>query len=236
MALAIGPEARDTPIPMQAFLDGQQIESERPTLAAGLNAGVRAAESTGRIIVEAWVDGRPLAGDELESPSDVPGTTLRLDLVSAEPRELVATTLREGAAALDQIESVQRDAGRLIQAGTMDQSIQSIKAIVETWSDVQMILERGSAILGTDLSRFNPSPFAPLAQSLSSQLATLKDSLLRQDWSALSDCLAYELTEQAVAWREAFDAIASAISSGKTPSAVPDVAAMPITDSGGQRE
>jgi hypothetical protein len=197
---------------MHAYLDGHELKPDRPTLAAGLAVAVRAAENAGRIIVEAWVDGRPLANDELENPSDVPGSALKLELVSAEPRELVAATLLDGVAALDEIEGVQRDAANAIQRGQVQGSIDAIRRVAETWTGVRAILERGSAILGLDLTAASPVPFAPLAQALSRHLGTLKDALQRQDWSMLSDCLGYELTEQARAWREALSGIASAIS------------------------
>ena len=204
---------------MNTFLDGQEIKPHRPTLAAGLSLAVQAAEATGRIIVEAWVDGRPLGEGELENPSDVPGSVLKLELISAEPRELVATTLLDGVAALDELVSIQHDAGVAIQKGQGQESMEAIRRVVETWTGVRAILERGSAILGTDLTAASPMPFAPLAQSLSQNLATLKDSLQRQDWSVLSDCLAYELVPQAKAWRDALAGMAAAISPAAPSSA-----------------
>lgn len=196
---------------MLAYLDGKELKPSRPTLAAGLAVAVRAAEDAGRIIVEAWVDGRPLANDELENPSDLPGSALKLELTSAEPRELVATTLLDGAAALEELDAMQRQAATLIQQGKTAESIEPIRHIVETWTGVRSILERGSAILAIDLTTLSPASFAPLAQALTRHLGTLKDSLQRQDWSVLSDCLGYELTEQSLAWRAAFQGIAAAL-------------------------
>lgn len=196
---------------MQAFLDGHELKPDRPTLAAGLAVAVRTAESTGRIIVEAWVDGRPLANEELDNPSDVPGSALKLELVSAEPRDLVATTLLDGAAALDDLESIQKDACKAIQSGRASESLEDIRRVVETWTGVRAIIERGSAILGVDLMGLSPEPFGPLAQSLTQQLTAMKDALQRQDWSVVSDCLGYELTDQAKAWRRALAGIAAAL-------------------------
>lgn len=196
---------------MHAYLDGKELKPDRPTLAAGLAVGVRTAEHAGRIIVEAWVDGRPLANDELENPSDLPGSVLKLELTSAEPKDLVGTTLLDGAAALEELDAIQRDAAKLIQQGNAQEAMDSIRRVVETWTGVRSILERGSAILGFDLTTRSPESFAPLAQTLTRHLATLKDSLQRQDWSLLSDCLAYELTEQASAWRDAFRGIATSL-------------------------
>lgn len=196
---------------MHAYLDGKELKPDRPTLAAGLAVAVRAAEDVGRIIVEAWVDGRPLANDELENPSDLPGSALKLELISAEPKELVATTLLDGAAALEELDAIQREAAKLIQQGKAQEAVDSIRRVVETWTSVRSILERGSAILAIDLTTLSPASFAPLAQALTRHLGTLKDSLQRQDWSVLSDCLGYELTEQSIEWRSAFQGIAAAL-------------------------
>lgn len=201
---------------MHAYLDGQELKPDRPTLAAGLAVAVRSAESAGRIIVEAWVDGRPLANDELENPSDLPGSALKLELTSADPKDLVATTLLDGAAALEELDAVQQEAAKLIQQGKPQEAMDSIRRVVETWTGVRSILERGSAILAFDLTTKSAEPFAPLAQTLTRHLATLKDSLQRQDWSMLSDCLAYELTQQASAWHDALQGIAAALASGSS--------------------
>ncbi len=199
---------------MQAFLDGRELKPDRPTLAAGLSVGVRTAESAGRIIVEAWLDGRPLTGDELEQPSDLPGAAFKLELTSAEPRELVATTLLDAVAALTDLDQTQRDAAKAIQQGKTQDAIEPIRQTVETWTSVRSIIERGSAILSIDLSNIAPAPLAPLIQDLSRDLAALKDALERQDWSRLADCLAYELTERSAQWREALQKLAIRLATG----------------------
>ena len=187
---------------MRATLDGRELKLDRPTLAAALSAGVQAAEAGGRVIVEAGADGRPLTDGEISQPPDIPGSVLELALTSADPRALVSQTLREAASALAGARDQQVAAGRCIQRGEFDAAMPLIQEAVGTWGAARTALSRGADLLRIEVGDLAPGGrgVETMASELAVRLESLKAAMTRQDWSALGDVLAYELTEQADAW------------------------------------
>ncbi len=189
---------------MRAILDGRELKLDRPTLAAALSAGVQAAEAGGRVIVEAWADGRPLSDDEISQPPDIPGSVLELVLSSADPRALVAQTFREAAAALAGARDQHVSAGRCLQRGEFDAAMPLIREVLNTWGSARTALSRGADLLRLDVASLAPPGrrVEAMAGELAARLESLKVAMTRQDWSALADVLAYELPVDAEAWCE----------------------------------
>ncbi len=189
---------------VEAFLDGQPIVIGRPTLAAALAAGVEAAEARGRIIVEAVADGRALDDSALDQPSDRPGDVREVRLVSAEPRALVRVTFLDAADALDDARSEQSRAAEMVQVGHLSEAMKPLQSALATWQTVRDVVDRGSAVLRIDLK--SPSVAGGVSvedrtSELLSRLNEIKSAITREDWSALSDILAYDLAEQIDAWK-----------------------------------
>jgi hypothetical protein len=189
---------------VEAFLDGQPIVIGRPTLAAALAAGVEAAEARGRIIVEAVADGRPLDDNALDQPSDSPGDVREVRLVSAEPRALVRVTFLDAADALDDAKNDQARAAEMVQVGHLSEAMKPLQSALATWQTVRDVVDRGSAVLKIDLK--NPGVAGGVSvedrtSELLSRLNEIKSAITREDWSALSDILAYDLGEQIDAWK-----------------------------------
>lgn len=214
---------------MQAFLDDAPLNTDRPTLAAALEAAAIEAQRHGRIVVEVLVDGRP-AGDDLiderGSASDSPMTG-EVRLVSARPRALVRETLLNCVQALEGVGHDQMQSAELIQSGRTEDALQPLGRAIATWQAIRDALERSTALLtgtegaasdggsvtasqGNDL---DPAPLGELLEGLAVRLEEMRSALAREDWSALADSLAYEMPEQVEHWKSTLDTLAERLDS-----------------------
>jgi hypothetical protein len=185
---------------MRAFLDDRPLTLDRPTMAAAIRAGVDAAGALGRVVVEVSLDGEPVGDAVLQNPPETsPGAELRL--TSIDPRALVADTLRDAGAALDAVREEQRHAADLIWAARLDEALAPLSTCVQTWNGVRDAVGKSVAMLGADFeARAGEAGLGAAAQSLAGHLGELRRCLEAQDWSGLSDCLAFDLTREAAAW------------------------------------
>jgi hypothetical protein len=195
---------------MKVLLDGQEIATERPTLAAAVDAARVAAGGRGRVIVEVAVDGRAVDDSELEDPRLRPDAEVRL--TSADPSMLVHVTLLEVADAIEAAAADQLEAARLIQIGRLDEAMSRLSAVLGAWEGVNRAVSHGAALLGLDAAELcvgdPPAPISGAVAELSAQLAQIKRCLEHRDWVGLSDVLAYDMEDSPRRWRDLLTALA----------------------------
>lgn len=186
---------------MRLLLDDQPLSIDARTIAEGIAAGRDAALAEGRVIVEAKLDGRLLEGGELSSTIAGEGAELRL--TSADPRALVAASLREVAGSLPDLRTAQAEAARRIQAGEYEAAFEHLGEAIAGWEGVRRVIDEGPRLLGIDASGLTPAgprTVAASIDSLSAALSALQDAVRVQDWSTLADVLEGELTDAAREW------------------------------------
>lgn len=200
---------------MQVFLDDRQLSPDPMTLAAALRAGIDAAQRSGRVVVEAFVDGQPIADSTLENPPEEAwGSEVRL--TSVEPRALVRATLLDAADALESAAADQARCAAMIQSGRVDESLAPLSAAVQTWQSVREAVEKGAALMRMPLDSMGfagqgagagaaGERLVDLIGSLTSRLEEVKRSLAAQDWSGLADVMAYDMAEQAATWKSVLE-------------------------------
>ena len=192
---------------MQTYLDNKQIGPDHSTFAAGLQAAADEAAKSGRVIVEALLDGAAVADDILERPPhESLGTELRL--TSVEPRTLVRVTLMDAADALDSARHEQQRSAELIQSGKIEDALPALSAAIQTWQAVRDAVEKSAALLQMPLDSISmpggasgTDTLIELIGALAGRLEEVKRSLAAEDWSALADVLAYDLGEQSQRWK-----------------------------------
>ncbi len=202
---------------MKLYVDGTEVACPRPTLAAGLAAGAAYADSKRRVVIEVHADGSRLADDALTQPSDDPGLIGELRLTTADPRLLVQQTLLDASDALEQAAAEQHRTAELLQAGKTDQAIPALQGIFVTWQAACDIIEKSSALLRLDLGGVavaDPDHDRPLRADeqiteLVAKLTEVKQALVAQDISALSDLLAFDLDNLAFRWQKLLRGLAA---------------------------
>lgn len=201
---------------MKVFVDQDEIQVERPSIAAAIGAACLTAQERGRVVVEALLDGQAMPPDLLDHPPDDPRPDAEIRFVTAEPRSLVAVTLLDAAEVLTAARGDQHNAARAVQAGDIEGGLRHLSGALAVWDQVRTVVDQGAALLGLDLASLKPGPsgdrsVADQAESLAVQLAEVKRTITAKDWSGLADVLEYELDGQANAWSEVLTGMARAI-------------------------
>lgn len=216
---------------MKLFLDGQEMQADTPDLAGAIAAGCRVAESRGRIVVEAELDGRALPGEMLADPAFASQTGGEVRLTSAEPRSLVLSTLLDVADALEAVRGTQREAAELIQTGDLDAALPLLSEALGVWDQARQVVVHGCDLLnipahtplpdaeGTDGTGGGGSgggggggaTIAQRADILAGHLGEVKRCIEVRDWTGLADALLYDMDAQAGVWRGVLSGLASVV-------------------------
>lgn len=186
---------------MRVLVDEQSVGSDESSVAGAIRAGVAEAERRGRIIIEAWADGRKMADEELIAPAFHDAGIRELKFVSADPRSLVRVTLLDAAETLTTIREDQRAAADAILAGKTSEALEALGRCMATWQLVRDSVQKGMDALGLAFGEL-PSELAvgPRVADLAFRLGEIRRLLTTQDWSGLADVLAYDMDEQTHAW------------------------------------
>ncbi|MGP1310002.1 MAG: hypothetical protein ACTS27_07390, partial [Phycisphaerales bacterium] len=138
-----------------------------------------------------------------------PAPAGEVSLVSAEPRELVATTFADAASALVDLRESQRGLAEKIHQGNPSEATAALGEIFEVWEAARQALEQGAEMVSIDLS--TDDAFADLIAGLTERLREVVRAVEQRDWSALADELEYDLVEQAERWSAKFTELAGSL-------------------------
>lgn len=192
---------------MRVLLDDVDLPMVSGSLSSAIDAACDRAAEAGRIIVAGLLDGTLLSERQLTSP-DPDGTSgNELRLYSAEPRTLVLEALEAAATSLEQAEEVQQLAAGELHRGRTAAALEPVAVAMDLWRAVHEALTHSAELLNISLAEFSSSlsgdgpSVAQRAGELAGVLASLKRALEIEDWSAVSDLLGHDLSEQVSVWR-----------------------------------
>lgn len=186
---------------MEVLLDGRPLDSA-PTPAHALAQACSQAEASGRVVVEASLDGVGVDPEALVAgESGLCGG--RLEFVSAVPRDLAGWALDSAATALDEIKPRHRSIADAVRDGNFEAAMAELSGVLTTWNQAKAALERSAQILG-----FQPdapggagsaawASISPALASLAGRLAEIKRALTARDWAGLADVFEYDMDQQA---------------------------------------
>jgi hypothetical protein len=192
---------------MQVLLDGHPILATGPRLSDALEAASSNARSRGRVIVEVKIDGVVLSNDKLGNLKQDMSAVRELSMLSAEPRALVRHALLDAVAVVESGQAQQALAAELIQAGKPEDSLEPLRLAMATWQAVRDTVERGAALLELDLQNLalpgleEGLTLQTAVKDLLGHLAQMREALQKQDWSAVSDIVGYDLDAQSGVWK-----------------------------------
>lgn len=194
---------------MKATLDGQSLTIDRPSLAAALEAGVTSAREQGRIIVEVFLDGKPLQGDALGEPSDEEIKAEHIEMTSTDPSSLVRVTLFDAADAMDSAQDEHAACAEMIHRGDIGAAMGLLGQLLSTWQAVREAITQGGAAIGQPLSDFaGDGKLDERTEALSKQLDDLKRAVGNDDLSTVADLLEDDLRSEAGLWADTLRHIA----------------------------
>jgi hypothetical protein len=204
---------------MHVLLDGEEIRVEKPTIAAALEAAKREAERRKRVVIEASMDGSPIADAWLECPPCEARPGVEVRFVSADPLSLVRVTFLEIAEELKGAAVQQQAAAAAVQTGRLDEAMPKVSAALSVWQNVREGVINGATLLGMDLGAMpapaiDNSPAQTVGQhieALARALSELKRAISASDWPGVADALAYDLHDQAKRWQAVMNALADEV-------------------------
>lgn len=174
------------------------------TLADALKAGAEAAAARGRMVVAVLADGVQIPDEALASPAEALGTWSKLELHSADPRELVASSLLDAAGVLQGVVRDQQALAEQIHAGRTSESVDTLRGILAAWGAVREVVSRGGAVLNIDLTATplddDGTTLADSVVMLREHLRSVKDAMENEDWSSLADVVSMDLDADAQTW------------------------------------
>lgn len=195
---------------MRILLDGNRCDAKAASVAEAIGAGMIAAQSAGRRLVEVVVDGATLSPQDLHSPACLDRAAGEVRLVSADPGLMVRETFMQAADALREIDSMQRLAAEMLQSGDVAAAMETLDGAISSWMLVQDAVLKGSRFAGIDLERatWGDLRAGDVVTRLNRHLTSMAAALRRRDHIALSDTLLYEMPDLVASWKAVMERLA----------------------------
>ncbi len=207
------PRSRADKHVMRIYLDDAACETlQADSVAQAVDAAAALARNKGRTIVDVMVDGRRWNADRIDSDearAKSPAKEIRL--ASADPRDIVCEAFADAANALSDIDQLQQDAARMLQADKAQQAMERLGQAIDLWGSVHQAVTMGAAMIDLDLS-----PQRETVERLTSQLKSMRSALEQRDTVALADTLLYDLPEVATEWRALLHTLRERVLGGKS--------------------
>ncbi len=197
------------------LLDGAEMEVDPgATLAQALaQAALRLRESK-RIIVEVRVDGEVLPGEALRARGEESLAGRRVEMETAQPRELAGAALGQLRSELDEARVLHESAAGKLQRGRWEDAVGDLRAALGHWQRVQAGVGQCLKLLGAGLLRAGDGPdldLAPALDELAVRLRGLMESVRQRDTVAMADALVYEWPAAIDRWHELLEAMSQRI-------------------------
>lgn len=189
---------------MAIFLDDQPEALAGDDLGAVLDAARRKLVGTGRMVVEVHLNGRVLAGDELDTARPTAVSSAEVKLYTADPTELAIVILQQVQARLDDARAAQEQAAELLQTDKSTEAMQRIADAITAWQQTQQAVLQCAALVQIDITtrQVQDRPVMDTIQRLLEQLRQMRDMLSAGDTVGVADALAYEWSGTTRQWQE----------------------------------
>lgn len=179
---------------MRILLDESETSLAADTVGDALQKAAALAGEHGRMIVEIEVDGIRWSEEDLSNPGTAARGAGELKLLTAHPAELLRETFDQSADAIAEVEELQREAAKHLQAGRTKEGLTQLLDALALWGAVQTGLGRGLnlGVLSQQTLQARGIDVDGPVQVLESKLREIREAIVAQDFTTLSDCLMYE--------------------------------------------
>ncbi len=188
---------------MELMVDGNQASFEAEgigTLKELLSLlEEKIAAGWGRVILGVMVDGRTLTQEERESWGEKSLEELgELELLTAEPRALAVTTLRDAGKILGLLACALEHSADLFRAGRREEALRSMEEGLTAWEWVTEALQKAGAVMDFDSERLEVDGVTLVERygRLGTQLQEVALAFEGGDVTLVSDLIQWELTPE----------------------------------------
>ena len=192
---------------MPVLIDDLPMGIATGSLGDVLLAAQKELEPLGRIIVEVLLDGQPLIGDQLFDRQEEPLGDMTLNLITANPRELVVDTLGEIHRMLQVAGEQQNEAADFLQRDDQRAALERIGESMTIWQQTERAVRESAQIMEVSLEDLviDAFTFSELTADLIERLSGLRDLLQANDFVAVADTLQYEWPDVTMRWQKAIE-------------------------------
>lgn len=179
---------------MRILLDDRETGLHATTVREALEAASTEATRAGRMVIEVFVDGIAWSEDDIASASHIGRGAEEIRFSTAHPAELLRDTFVHAAEAILNAEEIQRSAAKLMQADRAREGFSKLLEALAIWGSVQTAVVRGLelGVVSRDEVRARGIDLDGALAGLDARLRALRDAMVSQDTTAVSDCLLYE--------------------------------------------
>jgi len=136
---------------MPVHIDDMPVDLDSGPLGEVLLAAQKRMEPQGRIIVEVLLDGRTIVGDELVDRQNEAIDDATLNLLTANPRELVIDTLGETHRMLEAAGEQQAEAADALQRDDEATALERIGEAMTIWQQTERAVSESAMIMEISL-------------------------------------------------------------------------------------
>lgn len=166
-----------------------------------------------RLVVHLMIDGREPDLQQMESVCAQPLAQRAVYIETVEPKRIAAEVFNSVESLLVDAETLRAQAVTHLQAGEHADALKKLGTCFTTWNSTQESIEKVARLLSIDLDQvqLDESSLQSWLGEFTQQLTDIRSALEARDYVTLSDILAYEAHDTSGRWRQAIDAIRSAI-------------------------
>jgi hypothetical protein len=186
---------------MNIWIDDTQIE-QTDDLDTALESARVHAESQGRLIVDILVNGQPATDAFFEENMESLPPITDLHFTTADTATLVSDTIETAIESIELLKADQQAGAVQLREGDMENSMQTLRAIMEGWQAMRDIVDQITQITDLDINTLtiDQQPATEIINKLSKSLEDVRETLKNEDWSLLGDVIEYDLNELADQW------------------------------------
>lgn len=179
---------------MRIVLDESETHLTAESVVDAVQKAATLAGERGRMIVEIEVDGIRWSEEDLSAPDAMARKAGELRLQTAHPAELLEEMFAGASEAVREVDGIHREAAKFLQTGDNKQGYARLLEALAVWGAVQTGLTRGLGlgVLSRESLESAGIDVGATMQTLEGCLKTVREALVAQDETALSDCLLYE--------------------------------------------
>ena len=168
---------------------------------------------SGRIATAMTLDGQEPDFSDLDALRATPTDAHRVQVETADPREMAMDALVAMEQALDQADTAKDKAAELLQRNQPQAALAQLGACLGVWQQAQQCVSQSARLVGIDLDQIDidGQNVQTMASHFATQLREIRRALEDQDYVALGDVLTYELGETGRNWRSAIVSLSTAV-------------------------
>lgn len=185
---------------MQVFIDNQPLLTPAPLTTLGAALAAVRGKAGDRLVVEVEADGKPVPGEHFSQPPSTSPYAGVLRVKTADAATLLRDSLMYAATAVRDMRPRQIAAAEMIQASNTSEAMAALTEVISCWEQAKQVIHLAGSLGVTVPAGLGDAEVTRAVSELGRSLEEIRRSLRDQDWSSLSDVLAYDMPGLSDRW------------------------------------